>query len=346
MDSTPSRLVLHADDLGMNRAVTEGVLRGFREGLLTSTSLLANAPDAGRALQQWKALLAEHAAGKLPSAAARARLDDPDRSFDLGVHLNLTQGRPLLASYPGELLDSHNRFPGVSALFVRLWRYGGKFQAAIRAELERQIQLVCDQGMQPTHLNGHQYIEMLPGVAPIMPELLGRFGIKTIRVAWEGSLWRSTVLCGQFWKWPMARVKRAFAERFRARMDALGAAHPDMFFGTVHAGGIDLDLMRRFLTSGSVSERQSVPCSGRACPRCLPSDMAGKPARYSDARCPLVEIGLHPGETAEDESPQERANGWHDPLAALRPKELQMLCSAELAAFMQSVGWRLGRLAM
>jgi chitin disaccharide deacetylase len=308
-----SRLVLHADDLGMNRAVSEGILRGFREGLLTSTSLLANAPDAGRALQQWKALLAEHAAGKLPSAAARARLDDPDQPFDLGVHLNLTQGRPLSGSYPAELLDSHGRFPGVSALFLRLWRYGGKFQAAIRAELERQIQLACDRGVQPMHLNGHQYIEMLPGVAQVMPELLGRFGIKTIRVAWEGSLWRSTVLGGQFWKWPMARVKRAFAERFRARMDALGVAHPDMFFGTVHAGQIDVGLMRRFVTAGKRSE--------------------------------LVEIGLHPGETAESASPDDRTNGWHDPLAALRTKELQMLCSAELAALLESAGWRLERLA-
>ena len=111
MDSTPSRLVLHADDLGMNRAISEGILRGFREGLLTSTSLLANAPDAGRALQQWKGLLAEHAAGRLPSAAARRRLDDPDRPFDLGVHLNLTQGRPLSGSrYPAELLDAGRPF--------------------------------------------------------------------------------------------------------------------------------------------------------------------------------------------------------------------------------------------
>ena len=67
-----------------------------------------------------------------------------------------------------------------------------------------------------------------------MPELLERFGIKVVRVAWERSLWQSTVLRGRFWQWPLARVKRAFAQRFRTRMDALGVAHPDLFFGTVH----------------------------------------------------------------------------------------------------------------
>ena len=217
MDSTPSRLVLHADDLGMNRAVSEGILRGFREGLLTSTSLLANAPGCRpRHCNSGKSWRHEHAAGRLPSTATRKRLDDPDRPFDLGVHLNLTQGRPLSGSrYPAELLDPAGRFPGVLALFVRLRRYGGKFHAAIRAELDQQVQVVCDQGLQPTHLNGHQYIEMIPEVTQLMPELLGRFGIKVVRVAWERSLWQSTVLCGRFWQWPLAWVKRAFAERFR-----------------------------------------------------------------------------------------------------------------------------------
>ena len=42
---------LHADDLGMNRAVSDGIFQGFEQGLLTSTSLLSNAPDAARALE-------------------------------------------------------------------------------------------------------------------------------------------------------------------------------------------------------------------------------------------------------------------------------------------------------
>ena len=114
-------LVLHADDLGMNRAVNEGILRGFRHGLLTSTSLLANAPDAAWAIQQWKTLADEQAAGQLPSAAVRRKLGDPNGPFDLGVHLNLTQGRPLTGRhYPAELLDPKGRFPGVFELFARL----------------------------------------------------------------------------------------------------------------------------------------------------------------------------------------------------------------------------------
>ena len=50
------KLILHADDFGMNSAVSDGIIQGFSEGLLTSTSLLANAPNAAAAIDEWKRL--------------------------------------------------------------------------------------------------------------------------------------------------------------------------------------------------------------------------------------------------------------------------------------------------
>jgi chitin disaccharide deacetylase len=308
------QLVLHADDFGMNRAVNDGIVRGFRDGLLTSTSLLANAPDVDRAMEEWKRLADDRAAGRLPSCDARRKLGDPDRPFDLGIHLNLTQGRPLGGDrYPAELLDSEGCFPSIFTLFARLWRSGDKFRAAIRDEWQRQIEVVCDHGLRPTHLNGHQYVEMLPIAAGIVPELMERFAIKAVRVALEPGLFRNTVL-HRFGvaRWPLACVKHSFAAKFRKVVDARGITHPDAFHGTVHAGGVDLPLLRRFLDS-----------SRKYC---------------------LVEIGLHPAEAADSISPKDEADGWHDPLADLRPCELQMLISGELPRLLKSSGWQLGRL--
>ena len=96
-------------------------------------------------------------------------------------------------------------------------------------------------------------------------------------------------------------------------MDGLGVRHPAVFFGTAHAGRIDLRLLGQFLAAAGANR--------------------------------LVEIALHPGEAAEGVAPGERAAGWLDPLAACRPNELRMLSSAELAAYLESAGWRLGRLA-
>jgi predicted glycoside hydrolase/deacetylase ChbG (UPF0249 family) len=346
---TAGQVVLHADDLGLNRAVTDGILHAFRHGLLTSTSLLANAPDAGWALDEWQRLLAEHERGSLPSAEVRRRLGDPAAPFDLGVHLNLTQGRPLGGeSYPAELLDAAGRFPGVLALFRRLRRPRPSWFAAVKAELARQIDRLLDRGLRPTHLNGHQYIEMLPAVAAMLPELLERYAIRVVRVAAERSLFRSTVLRNlAVPQWLLARVKNWYARQFRRRMDAIGIAHPEAFFGTAHAGQIDLRLMRVFLgdcPSFRLSENGTVPFA-------LPQ---GDSPIFADTKIgtvpgsaagPTIEIGLHPGLAPSAESPHEVADGWHDPLAAYRPKELQLLLSPELAEEIQAQRLRLGRLA-
>jgi chitin disaccharide deacetylase len=305
-------LILHADDFGMNPAVTEGVLDGFRRGLLTSVSILSNAPDAARAAGLWKQLLADHAAGSLPSQPIRRELADPPAPFDLGVHLNLTQGAPLTANYPAELRDPSGRFPGVFALFRRLWRRPERYAGAIREELGRQIGFLRDQGVQPTHLNGHQYIEWLPAVADVLPGLLERYGIGVIRMAEEPGLWRSTLLKDfSLPRWLLACVKRHFARRFRGRIARLSAAHPEVFFGTAHAGRINLPLLRLFLSESRSSQ--------------------------------TIEIGLHPGRAVEG-IPVDATTGWHDPLASQRPRELQMLTSPELAAHLQQRHLSLGRL--
>jgi predicted glycoside hydrolase/deacetylase ChbG (UPF0249 family) len=316
MNPTRAHIVLHADDLGLNPAVTEGVLNGFRHGLLTSSSLLSNAPDAAGALDMWKRLEAERRAGGLPSLAKRQRLGDPDQPFDLGVHLNLTQGRPLTGDrYPSELLDAHGRFPGVFALFARLRRRGDRFRAALQGELEEQVRFLVDHGLKPTHLNGHQYVELLPQVRSLVPALLAKFSIPTMRVAFEPSLFRSTMLCRfQPWKWPLGWLKRCFAIRLRAEMDRLRIAHPAAFYGTVHAGCVDMRTLRCFFTNGR--------------------------------RFRLVEIGLHPAETPRVLSAEEATGGWQDPLAWLRHDELQLLVGDELAALMEAENLRLGRLCL
>ncbi len=251
-------LVLHADDFGMNEAVTEGILQGFSQGLLTSTAILTNAPGCARAIAQWHDLQARFAERDLPSIEARQRLADSLAPFDLGIHLNLTQGRPLTAgSYPPWLLDDDGRFPGVFGLARRLWISGWKYRAAVERELTAQIEVLLDHQISPTHLNAHQYIDLFPCVTAILPELLRRYSIRVVRVPWERGLTRTTLL-RRFepvhWRlgnWCLGQIKRMFAFHHLVEMTRHGVAHPAAYFGTSHAGRIDLDLMKRFvMTAG------------------------------------------------------------------------------------------------
>lgn len=296
----------------MNAAVTTGILRGFTHGLLTSTALLANAPDAEAAIREWRLLQGQHAAGRLASMEARTRLGEPRDAFELGVHLNLTQGRPLTRSYPSELLDSAGRFCGVGRLFRQLRRPRPLFESALCDELSAQIEFLLDHRVHPTHLNGHQYIEMLPGLRIAIRTLLSRYGIRSLRVARECGLVRTTLLYGfQAKNWSLAQIKRYYANRFLRDVRHWNVDVPGAFFGTSHAGRVDLRLVRQFLDIANGSR--------------------------------VIEIGLHPalGLSALDVDAED---GWSDPLVAHRPKELEMLTGPELVDLLESRGLTLGRL--
>ncbi|MBI5759965.1 MAG: ChbG/HpnK family deacetylase [Planctomycetales bacterium] len=307
--------MLHADDFGMNVAVTAGILQAFSAGLLTSTSLLANAPACEQALTGWKTLEADREAGRLSSQAARERLDDCGSPFDLGIHLNLTQGEPLTGSrYPAELLDEQGRFPGIGRLFWRWRRGASRYRDAVWNELAAQVAVLVDHDLPPTHLNGHQYVELLPGLAEIVLRLCEKFAIPTVRVAREERLVQTTLLRGgQVTNWLLAHVKRHFASGFHDRMRSVALPHADAFFGTSHAGRIDFPTLKIFLAEPN----------------------AGK----------FVEIGLHPGTISSAIDSRAAVSGWGDPLADVRPNELNLLTSDALIQFLESHGWRLGRLS-
>jgi predicted glycoside hydrolase/deacetylase ChbG (UPF0249 family) len=310
--TTSRRIVLHADDFGMNPAVTDGILRGFDEGLLTSTSLLSNAPDADRAMDCWRQLEAQRREGGLKSAARRRRLDDPSQPFDFGIHLNLTQGFPLTgALYPAELLDREGRFPGIFTLFRRLRRAAPAILARVEDELFCQVQFMFDRGLRPTHVNGHQYIELLPPLGPVVGSLLRQFRIPAVRVAWEPSWRKSRAWSGiRMTQWLLGGVKKYYAGRFRRHVSQTQARFADTFFGTMTAGTTTPAMLAAFLTASPASQ--------------------------------LLEIGLHPAREAETHS--DLADGWHDALAATRPRELQMVLSTALDEELTGRNCRLGRL--
>lgn len=305
------RCVWHADDLGMNAAVNSGIFTAFESGILTSTSLLANGPAAEAGLRQWKRL---REAGS-PAGRIGREIEPDVQPFDLGVHLNLSQGRPLTGDcYPPSLCDSNGRFPGIGKVAQRLLLAADTATlTAIEAEFRAQIAFLVDHGIQPTHVNGHQYVEMLPALSRRLIELLRHFGIDTVRVARESGLFRSKLILDRSpVGWGLALVKRLFAERHSTAMRRAGFKTAAGYFGTAHAGTIGLRTLQCYLSSMR---------AGRT-----------------------YEIGCHPA-TPHVATETEIADGWFDPLAQQRPGELALLTSPETVKVLATAGVELSRLS-
>jgi len=317
------RVAFHADDLGFSPSINDGIFDALRRGVLTGASVLSNAPKASEALAEWKAIDAERRGGTLPSLVARKQLDDLEKPFDLGVHLNLSQGRPLSdAKFPGSMLDDEGCFRGLRSLMRLLSPDASRYAHVICLELSAQIEFVLDHSIRPVRLDGHQYCELVPVVGHIVHQLAERYDINAVRVAREpgvlGALVQShglyaVSLC------PSTIATQCFAVAYASRSRRAGLHHPQLFFGTVTAGRVGRREIERFVSV--------------AIHKCTA----------------LAEIGLHPAKQTAGNASSNRTSksdlAWHDPLSDLRPSELEWLVDAGFPAWLGDRGICLGRVS-
>jgi hopanoid biosynthesis associated protein HpnK len=223
------QLIVNADDFGMAPGVNRAIVESHRTGIVTSTSLLANAAAFDEA-----------------AAAARA-----NPSLGVGVHLNLTEGRPL--SNPaklGALVTSSGEFLGnPEALFFRM--VAGRVSLdAVEREYHAQIQRVLAAGIHPTHLDGHQHVHMWPPVFALTARLAAEYGMAGVRSSRERridfpGLWRRNArLRGKILVQAGVGLGLAFlAVASRASLAAAGVATPDYFYGVSATGYLDRETL-------------------------------------------------------------------------------------------------------
>jgi len=161
------RLIVNADDFGISERVNAGIAQAHREGIVTATSLMAVGPAFESAIGWCRAL----------------------PSLDVGVHLTLVGARPL-AAQESSLVDRNGRFyPNYQSLLKRYFR-GTILRADIQAEWSAQIERVIGSGIPVSHIDSHQHVHALPGIAGLTFRLARRYGIPFVRVPIENIRWR------------------------------------------------------------------------------------------------------------------------------------------------------------
>jgi predicted glycoside hydrolase/deacetylase ChbG (UPF0249 family) len=145
------RLIVNADDFGRTPGVNRGIVEAHARGIVTSTTLMVNAP----------------------AAADAARLAKQHPELGVGLHLALTGGAPTLPPEQlSTLVDGRGRLParpqGLAHAAPR------EILAEARAQLRRFHELM---GAPPTHFDSHHHAHRLPSVLEALVTLSWETGL-------------------------------------------------------------------------------------------------------------------------------------------------------------------------
>jgi hypothetical protein len=141
-----TQLIVTADDFNLSEGVSRGILEAHEHGIVTGTSVLVNVGE----LRQAAAILAS----------------TPE--LGVGLHLNITRGRPLAQPQTvAELLGSDGQFLGAPQALPRQLRH-----TAVQAEFEAQVDSFERAfGRLPQHLDTHHHVHQYPVVLDVLLDL-------------------------------------------------------------------------------------------------------------------------------------------------------------------------------
>ncbi len=234
------RLIVNADDFGMTEGVNRAILDAHRRGIVTSTSLLAN--------------------GSAFASAAEIARQTP--ALGVGVHLNLTEGRPSCdpARIPSLVTPRGGFFPGAGRLAWRVLA-GRVALREIESEFRAQIEKVLAAGIAPTHLDGHQHVHMWPSVFAVTARLAQDYRMRGVRCSQEcrapvrGLLRQKGRDRGKMLRqFGVSAALGLLAMGARASLRRAGVAAPDNFYGAFATGFLDaaaLEAILRDLPEGT-----------------------------------------------------------------------------------------------
>jgi hopanoid biosynthesis associated protein HpnK len=224
------QLILNADDFGMTRGVNEGIIRAHREGVLTSTTLMANGAAFEDAIERAKG----------------------NPGLAVGCHLVLVGGRAIAAREEiPSLAEAGGKLPESLAGLVARVSSGRVRVEEIDREMRAQIEKIRAAGIEPTHLDTHKHTHAHPTVMEALGRVAHAAGItrvrrpiEDLRDSWETSRGNGPRLQKQLLG---AAAVSAMAPRFEAVSRKYGLHSPEYFLGLATTGHLGPAMLRRMI---------------------------------------------------------------------------------------------------
>jgi hopanoid biosynthesis associated protein HpnK len=221
-------LIVNADDFGLTAGVNAGIVQAFRDGILTSTTLMATG-DA------------------FDDAVARVR-ENPE--MDVGCHLELV-GENCVAP-ANEILSlakKNGELPRTLLELVGRLTSGLIASEDIEREFRAQIDRVVSAGITPSHLDSHKHTHAHPIVMEALFRVAREFGIKRVRKPFEETQITAKLpeANGAVTQRFLISVASITAPAFRRGLKAYDLRAPDHFFGVMLTGQLCGSALRRLI---------------------------------------------------------------------------------------------------
>ena len=234
------KLIVNADDFGLHEEINKGIIKGFKEGFITSTSLMCSAPA-------------------FENAVALAK-ENP--GLGIGIHLTLVGSVPsvLPKEKISSLVNDKGLFPENYVAFAKMFYTGQVKMVQLELELRAQIEKALATGLNITHVDSHQHTHVLPGMTGLVVKLCNEYKIKNIRIPQEGYFFSGGFAGGLGRK--IGRAGLSFCACLAAmQAKSAGLTYPESFFGMLAGGNLNETLVGNIITSlpDGVSEIMTHP---------------------------------------------------------------------------------------
>lgn len=210
---TERLLIVNADDYGLTPAVSRAILRAHREGIVTSTSVLALAPGF------------ETSASALRDTAG----------IGVGAHLAAVGEDPplLTAREVPTLVDRRGRLASSWRVFLPRMAARRVDPDDLRREFTAQVERIVGAGLTPGHVDTHQHLHLWPAVGEVVLDVAAAAGITAMRIIRSAE------------RGPVGVTVRRFGQRLERRAAALGVRFPATATGLDEAGTLDRPRLER-----------------------------------------------------------------------------------------------------
>ncbi len=233
------KIIIHADDYGLSRGITDNILECVDKGVVSSVSLIANGYAVDYAISEYK---------KRPN-------------LRLSCHLNLFEGLPVNQPDKVNLLLDKNGYFRHS--FLSLWGkyvFGNKEERSllkhqVQLEMSAQIEKVRNKiGVEaPLNIDSHIHFHMIPFVFKSLLELDKKYNISFIRIPEEPLFFHyenphsiQNYLGSNLIK---HYLLNSLSKEYKKVLSEAGINYCDYFIGLLHTGKMSGGVVRSALSS-------------------------------------------------------------------------------------------------